>query len=104
MLGSPWNRLVEFSYPYVSETHGFALVAMRLKLDRSAGIALVVGLTVVQSLADELEVILHENAVEKYGDISGCFQGTIRVESGRRPDNVVGLPLARLAPRIRQWN
>jgi len=68
-----------------------------LQLDGRAIVGRVKRLANVDGLAVELEVILHEDAVEEDGDVRGRFQGAVGVEAGRGPDDVVGLPLTGLA-------
>src|ERR1700733_7989021 len=57
--------LLKIPNPDIPEADGFALVAMRLELDRSRSVRLVKRLADIQRLALQLEVILHQDAVEQ---------------------------------------
>src|SRR5271163_3565891 len=95
--------LLKLPNPDIPEADGLALVAMRLEFDRSSRVGLVERLADVQRLALQLEVILHQDAVEKHRGIGRSLQRAVAIERRRRPHHVVCLPLSRLAGRIGQW-
>ena len=61
--------LIKLPDPNFLEADRFAVIAMRLQLNRCGFVPLMRRLTDVQRLALQLEVILHEDAVKKYRDI-----------------------------------
>ena len=77
---------------------------MSLQFDGCAVELLVKRLTDVASLAFEFEVVLYQHSVEKYRRVGGRFQGAVLIEDGGSPGDVVGLPFARLAVGVGQWN
>ena len=95
---------MKLSDPDISKADRFAVVAVRLQLNR-CGVVLLVGWpSNVQRLALQLEVVLHEDAVKKDRDVCRCFERAVAVESWRSPHYVVALPLTGLSNRIHQRN
>src|SRR5438067_48764 len=102
--GSRSTSLIEFSDPDIPEADRLAWVAVRLQLKRGSVVLFVERLADVQRLAFQLEMILHQDAVEQNRDMGRSLQRTVGVEGGRRPHHVIGLPLPGLTTRIRQRN
>src|SRR6185312_12111745 len=96
--------LGELSNPDIPETDGFTFIAVRLQFDRRRVVLFVERLSDVSGLAFQLEVILHQHAIEEDRNIRWCFQRAVAVECGGHPGHVVGLPFARFAIRVRQRN
>src|ERR1700757_4717714 len=89
--------LVQFPHPDVPKTDRLTLVPMCLQLDRRAVEFFVKRLAPVQGFTLQLEMVLHQHAIEKDRDKSGCLKRAIITKDRSGPDHVVGLPLTRLA-------
>ena len=77
---------------------------MRLELDGRGGVCLVEGLSNVERLACQLEMVLDNNPVEKDRDIGRRFERAVGVECRRGPGNIVGLPFSGFPIRVRERN
>ena len=96
--------LIQFSDPDIPETDRLALVAVRLQLNWRGVVCLVERLPDVQRLALQLEMILHQHAVKYNRDVSRTLQRAISIKRRSGPDDVVGLPLARLTIGVGERN
>src|SRR5581483_1230454 len=94
----------QFSYPDVAEAERFALVAVRLQFDRRPVKLFVKGLADIARLAFQFKMILYNYSIEEHGRVRRRLHRSIIVEGRSGPDDIVDLPLSRLARRICQWD
>ena len=88
--------MLQYSQPNIAVADGLTFIAMRLQLDWASFMFTVRGLANVWSIAQQRSIVLHQHTVMKNGNMCKGLNDTMIVETGGRPDNLVGLPLAGL--------
>jgi len=84
--------LMEFANPDISEAHGIAVI---LQAERELlRVRFVRWTLAVLCWARELDVVLYEDAVVKYGDAGGAEEFAAGIEARAMENDVIPLPLA----------